>query len=122
MNSSGLSPSETSEISALLAAVGEVLENRHGVREYYTAEQVEAACNECHVVAKYRQYLVAQFVQPEKSPDFLRKLGSSKTVDQLRWFLAQEMFFSNHSGPGGPDFPEATDGNSADFDADGDGE
>ena len=80
-------------IQALAKTVSGILRQRFGTKQFYTADEVEAACNQCHVPASVREYAVAMFVEPEETHGFLQKLGSSKTAIELRRFLAGQIFF-----------------------------
>lgn len=95
MSNPKLSPAEAWRLSALANTVGGVLRQRFGTQKFYSADQVQAACDECHVPAPSLQYAVAMFVEPEQSVGFLQKLGSSKTGLELRKFMAQQIFFYN---------------------------
>lgn len=93
MNDQKVSPSEAWRLSALATTVSAYLRNTYGVRKFYGADEVEDACNECRVPFDSRQYAVAMFVEPEQSTGFLQRLGSSKTANELRKFMAQQVFF-----------------------------
>ena len=80
-------------IRALAKSVSTILWERFGSKQFYTAEEVEAACEECRAPEAVRQYAVAMFVEPEQAGGVLQKLGSSKTARELRTFLATQIFF-----------------------------
>ena len=84
---------DTFRIQALAKTVSDILRQRFGAKQFYTADEVEEACNQCNVPASVREYAVAMFVEPEQTMGFLQKLGSSKTALELRKFLAAEIFF-----------------------------
>jgi len=85
--------SEAWRIRALAKSVSDILRQEYEPQEYYSEEQVEAACNECHAPQSVRQYAVAMFVEPTQADGVLQKLGSSKTAHELRTFLASQVFF-----------------------------
>ncbi len=80
-------------IRALAKSVSSILRQRFGSKQFYTAEEVDAACEECRAPESVRQYAVAMFVEPEQAGGVLQKLGSSKTARELRTFLATQIFF-----------------------------
>jgi len=84
---------DTFRIQALAKTVSGVLRQRFGTKQFYTADEVEAACDQSHVPASVREYAVAMFVEPEQTQAFLQKLGSSKTAIELRKFPAAQIFF-----------------------------
>jgi hypothetical protein len=84
---------DTFRLQALAKTVSDILRQRFGNKEFYTADEVEVACNQCDVPASSREYAVAMFVEPELTKGFLEKLGSSKTALELRKFLAAQIFF-----------------------------
>jgi hypothetical protein len=79
---------------ALAKTVSTALQQRFGTKQYYTPDEVDAACNQCNVPVSSREYAVAMFVEPQQSQRFLQRLGSSKIAVELRKFLAQQIFFS----------------------------
>ena len=85
---------DTWRIRALAKSVSAVLRERFDSKQFYTAEEVEAACNECGAPEDVRQYAVAMFVEPEQAQGVLEKLGSSRTALELRKFLATQIFFA----------------------------
>ena len=46
-------------LQALAKTLSTVLRQRFGSRQYYTADEVEAACNQCNVSTSAREYAVA---------------------------------------------------------------
>ncbi len=82
-------------LQALAKTVSDILRQRFGTKQFYTADEVESACNQCHVPVSVREYAVAMFVEPEQTQGFLQKLGSSKTAIELRKFLAGQIFFDS---------------------------
>lgn len=80
-------------IRALAKSVSSILRQRFGSKQFYTAEEVDAACHECRAPEAVRQYAVAMFVEPEQAGGVLQKLGSSRTAHELRTFLATQIFF-----------------------------
>jgi hypothetical protein len=88
---------EAWRIRALAKSVSDILRQKYEPQEYYSEEQVEAACDECQAPPSVRQYAVAMFVEPAEADGVLQKLGSSKTAHELRKFLASQVFLI--SGP-----------------------
>lgn len=85
---------DTWRIRALAKSVSNILREKFEAKQFYTAEEVEDACNECRAPDDVRQYAVAMFVEPGQAQGFLEKLGASKTSLELRKFLAAQIFFS----------------------------
>jgi len=117
MSNPSVSPAEAWRLSALATSVSRTLRQRYGTKKFYTANEVEAVCNECRVPHDSRQYAVAMFVEPEQSQGFLQRLGSCKTTAELRKFMAQQIFFYYVPGTSfdadGVDFHQAGDAGGA---------
>ncbi len=79
-------------LAALAKSVSTLLLQRFGPEQFYTAEEVEAACDECRVPERLREYAVAMFVHPGDAEAVLQNRGSSKTAPELRSFLATQVF------------------------------
>jgi hypothetical protein len=85
---------DTWRIRALAKSVSKVLREEFDTKEFYTAEEVVAACDECRVPDDLVQYAVAMFVEPAQVQTTLEKFGSSRTSLELRKALAAQIFFA----------------------------
>jgi hypothetical protein len=72
--------------------VSDILRERFEAKQFYTAEEVAEACDECRAPDDVRQYAVAMFVEPAQAQGVLEKLGASRTALELRKFLATQIF------------------------------
>ena len=93
MSDSTVEEKDRWRIRALAKSVSAVLRQKYGSQQFYTAEQVDIACDECRAPEPVREYAVAMFVEPEQAGGVLQKLGSAKTAHELRKFLATQIFF-----------------------------
>ena len=81
-------------IRALAKSISTVLQQRFESKQLYTPDEVEAACDECHATEALRHYALVMFVDPELAGGVLERLGSSQTAQELRKFLASQVFLS----------------------------
>ena len=93
MSNSTVEDKDRWRIRALAKSVSTVLRQKFGSQQFYTAEQVDVACDDCRAPDAVREYAVAMFVEPEQAGGVLQKLGSSKTALELRKFFATQIFF-----------------------------
>ena len=93
MSDDAVTETDKWRLRALAKSVGAILRQRFGSNQFYSAEEVAAACDECRAPEAVRQYAVAMFVEPEQAGGVLEKLGASKTARELRVFLATQIFF-----------------------------
>lgn len=96
MNNPSNPEMETWRIRALAKSVSDILRERVDTKQFYTAAEVAAACDECRAPNDVRQYAVAMFVEPDQAQGVLEKLGASRTALELRTFLATQIFHLYH--------------------------
>jgi len=128
MSDKPLSKVQARELRNLEPEVLQCLRERFGAKEYYTSEEVDAACDQCGVRDLYKPDLKNTFVEPEHTGGFLQKLAGKKWVRSMRVSLAGDVAggvpggsLHDHSGHG-DGFDSWGSGDSGASDGGGDGE
>ncbi len=89
---------ETWRLRAIASSVSAELKARFDLNEFYSPEQVLAACDARNVTGYSRVCALAMFVQPGQLHDILQDYGISDHAEEVRKMIARKISYSATSG------------------------